>query len=205
MIYLDSAATTLQKPPAVARAMAQAVNRLASPGRGGHAPAMAAAETAFRCRQAAAELAQIAGLQVEAYATEMFAAGSNLKSKTDEEIFYQDFKRFTAGRVSFGVGQISSLNQQELEQLKTRMLPYLQKARQAHGVSMIFFMLTNILTESTVLLCEGAGAGQMILEAFHMENDEAAEKQAKDGVVYLQGVVSRKKQLVPAIAMALQE
>ena len=127
------------------------------------------------------------------------------KSKTDEEIFYQDFKRFTAGRVSFGVGQISSLNQQELEQLKTRMLPYLQKARQAHGVSMIFFMLTNILTESTVLLCEGAGAGQMILEAFHMENDEAAEKQAKDGVVYLQGVVSRKKQLVPAIAMALQE
>ena len=156
-------------------------------------------------RQAAAELAQIAGLQVEAYAAEMFAAGSNLKSKTDEEIFYQDFKRFTAGRVSFGVGQISSLNQQELEQLKTRMLPYLQKARQAHGVSMIFFMLTNILTESTVLLCEGAGAGQMILEAFHMENDEAAEKQAKDGVVYLQGVVSRKKQLVPAIAMALQE
>ena len=153
----------------------------------------------------AAELAQIAGLQVEAYAAEMFAAGSNLKSKTDEEIFYQDFKRFTAGRVSFGVGQISSLNQQELEQLKTRMLPYLQKARQAHGVSMIFFMLTNILTESTVLLCEGAGAGQMILEAFHMENDEAAEKQAKDGVVYLQGVVSRKKQLVPAIAMALQE
>ena len=59
MIYLDSAATTLQKPPAVARAMAQAVNRLASPGRGGHAPAMAAAETAFRCRQAAAELFQV--------------------------------------------------------------------------------------------------------------------------------------------------
>ena len=56
MIYLDSAATTLQKPPAVARAMARAVNHLATPGRGGHAPAMAAAETAFACRRAAAEL-----------------------------------------------------------------------------------------------------------------------------------------------------
>ena len=56
MIYLDSAATTLQKPPAVARAMARAANSLASPGRGGHAPAMAAAETAFACRRAAAEL-----------------------------------------------------------------------------------------------------------------------------------------------------
>ena len=56
MIYLDSAATTLRKPPAVARAPAWAVNHLASPGRGGHRPAMAAAEAAFACRQEAAAL-----------------------------------------------------------------------------------------------------------------------------------------------------
>lgn len=56
MIYLDSAATTLQKPPAVARAAAQAINHLASPGRGGHKPAMAASETAFACREEAAAL-----------------------------------------------------------------------------------------------------------------------------------------------------
>ena len=56
MIYLDSAATTLQKPAAVAAASARAINNLASPGRGGHRPAMAAAETAFACREAAARL-----------------------------------------------------------------------------------------------------------------------------------------------------
>lgn len=56
MIYLDSAATTLQKPPSVALASARAINRLASPGRGGHRPAMAAAETAFSCREEAAAL-----------------------------------------------------------------------------------------------------------------------------------------------------
>ena len=56
MIYLDSAATTLQKPAAVATASARAINNLASPGRGGHRPAMAAAETAFTCREAAARL-----------------------------------------------------------------------------------------------------------------------------------------------------
>ena len=56
MIYLDSAATTLQKPSAVAAASAQAINRLASPGRGGHRPAMAAADKAFDCRAAAARL-----------------------------------------------------------------------------------------------------------------------------------------------------
>lgn len=56
MTYLDSAATTLQKPAAVERAMAHALTHMASPGRGGHAPAMLAADTAFACREAAAEL-----------------------------------------------------------------------------------------------------------------------------------------------------
>ena len=56
MIYLDSAATTLQKPPQVARAVARAVGSMATPGRGGHQAARLAAETAFRCRQAAADL-----------------------------------------------------------------------------------------------------------------------------------------------------
>ena len=56
MIYLDSAATTLQKPAAVATASAWAIDHLASPGRGGHWPAMAAAEKAFACREAAAHM-----------------------------------------------------------------------------------------------------------------------------------------------------
>ena len=51
MIYLDAAATTLQKPTAVASASAYAVNHMATPGRGGHQPAMLAAETAFACRR----------------------------------------------------------------------------------------------------------------------------------------------------------
>ena len=55
MIYLDSAATTLQKPPAVPRAAFYAMTHMASPGRGGHRPAMLAAETVFACREAAAE------------------------------------------------------------------------------------------------------------------------------------------------------
>lgn len=56
MIYLDSAATTLQKPPEVARAVARGIGTMASVGRGGHGPGMRAAETAFACRRLAAEL-----------------------------------------------------------------------------------------------------------------------------------------------------
>jgi manganese-dependent inorganic pyrophosphatase len=156
-------------------------------------------------KKAALKLAEIAGIKPEDYAVDMFSAGSNLKNKTEEEIFYQDFKRFTAGKISFGVGQISSLNGQELEQLKGKLTSYLKKAYQSHSVDMMFFMLTNILTESTTLLCEGQGAEQMIFGAFHMENEEASQKSDTEGVIELPGVVSRKKQLVPMIVLALQE
>lgn len=153
-------------------------------------------------KEAALSLAEIAGIQIEKYASSMFAAGSNLKGKTDAEIFYQDFKKFTFGKVNFGVGQISSLNAKELEELKERMLPYMKKAREEHGVDMMFFMLTNILTESTVLLCEGQGAKQLITTAFRAE--EAVENQ-EEHFVSLPGVVSRKKQLIPGIMLAVQE
>lgn len=66
---------------------------------------------------------------------------------------------------------------------------------------MMFFMLTNILDESTMLICEGIGAKKMILGAFHIEDDG---KDGQSSVVKLPGVVSRKKQLIPAIGMALQ-
>ena len=56
MIYLDSAATSLLKPPSVVRATAMAMSTMASPGRGGHSAAMRAADTVFTCREAAAEL-----------------------------------------------------------------------------------------------------------------------------------------------------
>lgn len=152
-------------------------------------------------RAAAEKLAQIAGIQLEEYAGKMFAAASNLKGKTDQEIFYQDFKRFEAGKISFGVGQISSVNAEELSELKERLLPYLKVALKEHGTNMMFFMLTNILTESTELLCEGAGAEQLIIKAFHVDGDND-DGQVHGQVISLPGVVSRKKQLVPGIMIA---
>lgn len=150
-------------------------------------------------KRAALELAEIAGIQVEKYAGEMFAAASDLKGKTEDEIFYQDFKRFTAGKKTFGVGQISSVNADELEELKGRLIPYARKEREEKGMDMMFFMLTNILTESTDLICEGQGSEQMVASALHGTADEKYS-----AVVHLPGVVSRKKQLIPSIMLAVQ-
>ena len=152
-------------------------------------------------KMAATELAKIAEIDMDRYAADMFSAGSNLRGKSNDEIFYQDFKLFNSGKTSYGVGQISSLNADELVELKERLLPFLKKPHEEHGVDMIFFMLTNILTESTSLLCEGEGAEELIRTAFHME-EAGADDEAN--VVELPGVVSRKKQLIPSIMIACE-
>lgn len=151
---------------------------------------------------AAMKLAEIAEVNVEELASQMFAAGSKLKGKSEAEVFYQDFKKFSAGKLTFGIGQITSLNADELAALKERLLPYMEKARTEEKMDMLFFMLTNILSESTMLLCVGQGAVQLVGEAFHIALEESTEQ---EGAVALPGVVSRKKQLVPSLMLAAEQ
>ena len=148
-------------------------------------------------RAAAERLAEIAGIKCEEFATEMFAAGSNLKGRSPEEIFYQDFKKFELNKANFGVGQINSMNPDELKELKSRLLPYMEKALGAHGETMLFFMLTDIIHQSTELLCYGGENARLVEEAFHQT--------PVDHSIILPGVVSRKKQLIPAFMSALQQ
>ena len=151
----------------------------------------------FLDKAAAEALADIAGISIPEFASEMFRAGSNLKDKSPEEIFYQDFKKFIMGDVTFGVGQITSLDAGELESIKEQLLPQMESECGKHGIEMVFFMLTNSIEESTELLYYGSGAKEVIEKAFEdlPVNEVSCE---------LKGVVSRKKQLIPAFMMALQ-
>ncbi len=148
-------------------------------------------------KMAAGALALMAGIHIEEFAKEMFTAGSNLKGKTTEVIFYQDFKRFTSDKVNFGVGQISSMDAQQLHDLKKRLIPFMKHEYGKNGISMVFFMLTNILEESSEIICFGEGSGRLVEESF--------EAREEDGGYILPGVVSRKKQLIPAFIGTLQQ
>ena len=117
-------------------------------------------------RAAAEALSAIAGIDCQSFGIEMFTAGSNLKDKTPEEIFYQDYKKFEFGDVTFGVGQINSMSGSELDELERRLRPYLEKSCREHGLSMMFFMLTNIIEESTRLMCYGESADMLVEDAF---------------------------------------
>ncbi len=142
-------------------------------------------------------LAGIAGINVEELAQEMFNAGSNLKGKSAEEICFLDFKQFTVNDTVFGVGQVNSMSADELKEIRKTVAPHLEKARTSHGLNMIFFMLTNIITESSELLCCGPEAREKILSAYDLPEDT--------DTIMLKGVVSRKKQLVPTLVGALQQ
>jgi len=145
---------------------------------------------------AAKELANIAGIDMHTHAEEMFHAGSSLKDKTPEEIFYQDFKKFTSGKVNFGSGQISSMDVSELEDFKPALITFMETACQVQGMDMLFFMLTDIVTESSDLLFAGEHAKELIEKAF--------DKKAEQNSIMLEGMVSRKKQLIPKLIEALQ-
>lgn len=142
------------------------------------------------------ELAKIANIDIEQFATEMFRAGSNLSGKASEEIFYQDFKKFICGDLTFGVGQISSMDSGELAEVKDRLRPIMESECGKNGISMVFFMLTDIISESTELLCYGVDSAKIVQESYGVT--------VSNGSCYLPGVVSRKKQLIPKFMEQLQ-
>ena len=154
-------------------------------------------------KEVALKLADIAGIDIEKYANDMFAAASNLAGKTDDEILHQDYKKFTLGKTKVAVGQISSLNEKELDELEKRLMPYIEEVYEVSEEDMIFFMLTNILEQNTRLVCVGSGAVAFANKAFNMETKPDVDN--NNGTVHLNNVVSRKKQLMPALALAAQQ
>ncbi len=144
----------------------------------------------------AQELAKIADIDTEEHARNMFAAGCRTDDKTEEEIFYQDFKTFNADELKFGIGQVSVIGKENTEKLKKRLLPYMTMVKERTHLDMVFLMLTDIMEECTELLYQGEGSKDVVQDAFNVT--------AADGSAILPGVLSRKKQTMPSILMAIQ-
>ena len=148
--------------------------------------------------KAAEILSKIAGVELQEFAKAMFQAGSDFKNKTTEELFYQDFKIFHCGDVDFGVSQISALSREELDNVGEQLKPFLKNVLGEKRLDMVYVMLTDILEESSKVIYAGHDAGNILAEAFHVE-------QTSDASVYLAGVISRKKQMIPTLMNALTE
>ena len=138
----------------------------------------------------------LAGEDIPTYAEQMFEAGADLTGRDAEDVFRSDFKVFSRGDAKFGVGQSIYMTDKSRAAAEELVGPFLPEASRREGLPMIFYMFTDMKTQSTDLMHCGTMAEQIVREAFHVE--------PKDGKAWLPGVVSRKKQLIPPLLAALQ-
>ena len=142
-------------------------------------------------KSVAESLAMLAEVDIEEHAKNMFRAGSDFKNKTTEEIFYQDFKIFHTEDCEFGVAQISAMSSEELDKLGEQLKPFLVQVLAEKKLDMVYVMLTDILAESSKVIYDGSDAGRILARAFRKQEDA-------DGIL-LEGIVSRKKQMIPTL------
>ena len=147
---------------------------------------------------AANRLAKIAGVDINEFANEMFEAGEKLDGKTAEEVFLQDFKVFMCGDIRFGVAQGSYMTRKNLLAAEALLQPYLEEARNKQNVEDIYMLLTDVPKEESVVISDGRYASEVLADGFETQP-------AEDGSFTLPGVVSRKKQFIPALMTAYQE
>ena len=147
--------------------------------------------------QAAKQLAKIAEVELEAYADAMFEAGGDISGKTAEEIFNGDYKIFDSGEVRFCVGQGSYMSKKNRKASEALVRPYLATALDKQRLNYVFYMFTDVRGSSTELLMAGEGAEEIVVNAFGVE--------VKDGVARLDGVVSRKTQIIPPLMRTIRQ
>ena len=143
-------------------------------------------------------LAQLAGVDIDSFASDMFQAGENLEGRSAEQVFMQDFKVFMCGDVRFGVAQGNYMTTNNLNAARVLLQPYLEEACLRQGVEDVYVLLTDVPKKTSSVIFAGHRAERALVEGFDGRSDE-------NGVVVLEGVVSRKKQFLPALMSAYQK
>ena len=142
------------------------------------------------------KLAEICGEDCETFADQMFDAGADLTGRTADEVFNSDFKVFSRGNVRFGVGQGSFMTEASRKAAEALVGPYLEDGARVNELPMVFYLFTDVKTQTSDMLYWGAAAEEIAAKAFNVTPE--------DGIAVLKGVVSRKKQVIPALMATLQ-
>lgn len=146
--------------------------------------------------EAGKNLSEISGCDLETLWNGMLEASLHFEDKTDDEILYQDYKKFSHGGFGFGIGQVMVANRGDGERLKERIRPFMQREYKSGGVDMMGLLITDVSSESSDLLyCGDNGKGLL---------ESAFGKEVNGDSVLLEGVVSRKKQIVPQLLTVLE-
>ena len=144
----------------------------------------------------AKKLAKIAGVDIQEFAMEMFKAGTSLVGKTVDEIFNQDFKKFSFDNLQVGVAQVNSMDIEGFLPYKKDMLDYMNKFAEDNNLEFTLLLLTDIINANSEIFV-GGPCPELVEKAFNVQLTECQGT--------LVGVISRKKQVVPAITAVMSE
>ena len=140
-------------------------------------------------------LSQIADLDVEKFAKEMFKAGTSLMDRTAEDVFHQDFKIFNLGDMKVGVSQINTMDMESFLPIREDMVQLMESKASKENFNVLIFMLTDILNEGSEIMAIGPNK-EIVARAFDV-------KLNSEGSVFLPGILSRKKQVIPPLSATI--
>ena len=139
-------------------------------------------------------LAQIADIDVEEFALEMFKYGTSLAGKSPQEILKQDFKVFTYDNSKIGVSQVYTMDSDTIDELKDTIIETMEEMTEHEGFGLQLLIVTDIYKEGSELIAVGKQK-DVINKAFDV--------QMKENSVYIPGILSRKKQVIPPISSVI--
>lgn len=139
---------------------------------------------------------EAAGIDTDALAKEMYESVATLRFKSFGEILYNDFKEFSIEGTRLGIGQINLLDIRELEIIKKEFVNYMEKVNNANQYDLLMMVFTN---------AEGKGSNLVFVGSKGWIIDQAFKDAQKEKMYFVENVVSRKKQLIPAISKVLKE
>lgn len=140
-------------------------------------------------REAAEYLSSITNLEVKELGNEIILAGSKIKGRNATELIHQDMKEYSEGNVSYLISQIEVGNTKEILDRKKEFLSELQIERRSQKALFAGILVTDITQLSSILLLDADDNFKQFITFPKLE----------ENIYFLQGVVSRKKQLVPLI------
>jgi manganese-dependent inorganic pyrophosphatase len=140
--------------------------------------------------ETAQRLSEIADVDVDDLARKIFGAGSVLSSKTPDEIITSDLKEYVVGKAKVGIAQVYSIDSESLTDMREALIERLEYYCDKNGFSLLMLLVTDLTRGGSDVLCTGTRK-DIFLKAYPQVKP--------DGLVYLPGVLSRKKQVVPLI------
>ncbi len=145
-------------------------------------------------KQTAYAMAAIADIDMNSFTLAMFREGTSLSGKKPEDILFQDFKEFQLGNYRIGIGQVNTMDRNCINDLKTPLIDLMAKVGKERHFQIIILLITDIINEGSEMLYTGKGKS-LVNKAFNISYNDCC--------AYLPGVISRKKQVVPALSSVL--